>query len=115
MIEVTQRDFDKEVLEYKLPVFACFTTEWCRSCYPTCLFSDELANEYGGRVKFVKVDVREIPHVSAGHRIAAVPTIFLFKSGRPMKKLIGFQDRRSLRALLDSVTGEHTDASALKH
>jgi len=41
MKEITERDFDKEVLECELPVFACFTTEWCHSCYPTCLFADQ--------------------------------------------------------------------------
>ena len=106
MIEINERDFDKEVLGCKLPVFTCFTTKWCHSCYPTCLFGDELANEYEGRVKFVKVDVEEIPHVSAGYRIIAVPTTLIFKDSQPVKTLLGIQDRRSLRALLHSVTNE---------
>ena len=106
MIEINERDFDKEVLGCKLPVFTCFTTKWCHSCYPTCLFGNELANEYEGRVKFVKVDVGEIPHVSAGYRIIAVPTILIFKDSQPVKTLLGFQDRKSLIALLDSVTNE---------
>jgi len=106
MKEITDRDFDKEVLKCRIPVFTCFTTRWCRSCYPTCLFGDELANEYEGRVKFVKVDVETIPHVSAGYRIIAVPTILIFKDAQPVKTLLGIQDRRSLRALLNSVTNE---------
>jgi thioredoxin 1 len=106
MIEIDERDFDKEVLGCKLPVFTCFTTKWCHSCYPTCLFGDELANEYEGRVKFVKIDVEKIPHVSAGYRIIAVPTILIFKDAQPVKTLLGIQDRSSLRALLNSVTNE---------
>ena len=106
MKEIASRDFDKEVLECQIPVFACFTTQWCHNCYPTCLFGDELANEYEGEVKFVKVDVEKIPHVSAGYRITAVPTIMIFKDSQPVKTLLGFQDRRSLRALLNSVTSE---------
>lgn len=104
MIEINERDFKKEVLKCKLPVFTCFTTKWCHSCYPTCLFGDELVNEYEGRVKFVKVDVKGIPHISAGYRIIAVPTILIFKDSQPVKTLLGLQDRRSLRALLNSVT-----------
>jgi len=104
--EITDQHFDKEVLECELPVFACFTTRWCASCYPTCLFGDELTNEYEGRVKFVKVDVETIPHVSAGYRIIAVPTILIFKDAQPVKTLLGIQDRRSLRALLNSVANE---------
>jgi thioredoxin 1 len=106
MIEINERDFDKEVLECQIPVFTCFTTKWCHSCYPTCLFGDELANEYQGRVKFVKVDVETIPHVSAGYRIIAVPTILIFKDAQPVKTLLGIQDRKSLRSLLNSVTNE---------
>jgi thioredoxin 1 len=104
MIEINERDFEREVLECQIPVFACFTAQWCASCYPTCLLADELFNKYEGRVKFVKVDVEKIPHVSAWYHITAVPTILIFKDSQPAKKLLGFQQRRSLRALLDSVT-----------
>ena len=107
MTEITERNFDKEVLECQLPVFACFITRWCRSCYATCLFADQLVEKYDGRVKFVKVDVGEIPHVIAGYRISAVPTILIFKDSQPVKKLLGFQNRSSLRRLLSSVTDEN--------
>jgi thioredoxin 1 len=107
MIEVTERDFDKEVLECELPVFACFTTKWCHTCYPTCLFADELVKEYEGSVKFVRVDTEGSPDTSARYRITVVPTILLFKNSQPMKKLLGFQERRSLRRLLgEAVTKE---------
>ena len=46
MIEIIDRDFDSEVLECDLPVFTCLTTKWCHSCYPTCLFTEELARDY---------------------------------------------------------------------
>ena len=99
---ITELDFDKEVLQSKLPVFACFVTKWCHSCYPTCLFADEIEKAYHGRVKFVRVDVGEVPHISAGNRIIAVPTI-LFKDSQPVKKLLGLQDPHSLRRLLENV------------
>jgi thioredoxin 1 len=107
MIEVAQRDFDKEVLECGLPVFACFTARWCHTCYPTCLFADELAEEYEGSVKFVKVDIEESPDTSARYRIKVLPTILLFKDSQPVEKLLGFQDRNSLKRLLgDAVIKE---------
>ena len=106
MTDIIERDFDKEVMENELPVLVCFTAQWCQSCWVTCLFTDQLAEEYEGRVKFVKVDVEGIPHISAGYRIIAVPTILIFKDSQPVKTLLGFQDKRSLRALLNSVTNE---------
>jgi thioredoxin 1 len=103
MIEVTEQDFDKEVLECELPVFTCFTARWCHTCYPTCLFADELVKEYEGSVKFVRVDAEGSPDTSARYRIKVVPTILLFKDSQPVKKLLGFQDRNSLKRLIADV------------
>jgi len=104
MKEITDKDFESEVLKCKLPVFTCFTTEWCRSCYPTCLLADELVERYIGRAQFVRVDIDKSPEVSAKYRIIVLPTILVFHNSRPVKKLVGFQDRKSLKRLLDSVT-----------
>ncbi len=104
MKEITDRDFDREVLKCDLPVFTCFTTRWCHSCYPTCLCVDQLVEKYAERVKFVRVDKEKNPEVSNRYDVAAVPTILIFRDSQPVKKRLGFQDRRSLRPLLDSAT-----------
>jgi thioredoxin 1 len=107
MIDITDRNFDKEVLECELPVFACFTARWCHTCYPTCLFADELVKEYEGSVKFVRVDTEGSPKASARYRIKVVPTILLFKDSLPVEKLLGFQERGSLKRLLgDAIAKE---------
>jgi thioredoxin 1 len=106
MIEITERDFDKEVLECELPVFACFTTKWCHSCYPTCLFADQLVKEYNGSVKFVRLDMEKSPEIAERYHFITVPTILIFKDSQPVKKLLGFQERARLRQVLRSVTGE---------
>jgi len=108
MIEVTERDFDKEVLECELPVFACFTTKWCHSCYPTCLFANELVEEYDGSVKFVRLDMEKSPEISERYHIITVPTILLFKGSQPVEKLLGFQERGSLKRLLGDVIAKET-------
>jgi thioredoxin 1 len=108
MIDITDRNFDKEVLECELPVFACFTARWCHTCYPTCLFAGELIKEYEGSVKFVRVDMEGSPEASARYRIRVVPTILLFKNSKPVKKLLGFQDRNSLKRLLGDVTAKES-------
>jgi thioredoxin 1 len=104
MKEITEQDFEKEVLKCKLPVFVCFTAEWCRSCYPTCLFAGELAERYSSTVKFVKINVDKNPALSARYRIIPLPTILVFYHSHLVKKLVGFQDRKSLKRLLDNVT-----------
>ena len=106
MREITNQNFDKEVLKCKLPVFACFTTKWCHSCYPTCLFATELTEEYNGRVKFVRVDIEESPEIAERYHVIPVPTILLFQDSQPLKRLLGFQDRIALRALLNTAIAE---------
>jgi len=106
MREITGQDFEREVLKCKFPVFTCFTAEWCRSCYPTCLLAGELAERYGDRVNFVRVDAEKSPEVSARYRVIALPTILVFRNSKPLKKLVGFQDRKSLKRLLGSVISE---------
>jgi thioredoxin 1 len=107
MIEVTEQDFDREVLECELPVFTCFTTQWCRSCYPTCLFANGLVKEYDGSVKFVRLDMEKNPKISERYHIITVPTILLFKDSLPVEKLLGFQERGSLKRLLgDAIAKE---------
>lgn len=58
---VSKQNFDEEVLNSDLPVFACFTTSWCRACFPTCLVADELVNRYEGRIKFVRINKEKAP------------------------------------------------------
>ena len=93
-------------------MFTCFTTRWCHSCYPTCLFADELLNEYDDRVKYVRVDIEGSPEVARRYNVVAVPTILIFKDSQPVKKLLGFQERSSLRALLNSATAENETTEA---
>lgn len=106
MIEITERDFDKEVLECELPVFACFTARWCRTCYPTCLVAAELTEEYNSRVKFVRVDIEESAETAERYHITAVPTILIFQDSQAAKRLLSFQDRSYLKSILDSLAAE---------
>jgi thioredoxin 1 len=104
MIEISEQNFDKEVLECELPVFACFTTQWCHNCYPTCLFADQLVKEYDGSVKFVKLDTEKNPEITEIYNVIAVPTILILKNAQEVNRLLGFQDRSILKPLLDNVT-----------
>lgn len=101
--EINDQNFDKEVLKCELSVLVCFTTRWCHTCYPTCLFATELIKEYNGRIKFVRLDIEESPEIAKRYHVIPVPAILLFQDSQPVKKLIGSQDRRSLRALLNSL------------
>ena len=104
--EITGQDFDEQVLKSELPVFACFVAQWCHSCFPTCLLADELAEKYQGKVKFVKINAEKSPEISDRYHIVALPAIILFQDSQPVKKLLGYQERTSLRDLLDALLAE---------
>jgi thioredoxin 1 len=104
MIEISDRNFDEEVAECELPVFACFTATWCGSCFPTCLVADDLVKEYKGSVKFVRLDTEKNPKMAQRYRVIAVPTILVFQNSQEVNRLLGFQDRSTLKSLLDNVT-----------
>ena len=103
LIEVTEQNFDEEVLNSDLPVFACFTTSWCQACFPTCRVADELVNQYEGRIKFVRIDREKVPKISDEYHITVVPSIILFQDSQITKKLLGYQDKVALRDLLDAL------------
>ena len=103
LTEVTEQNFDEEVLNSDLPVFACFTTSWCSSCFPTCFVADELANRYEGRIKFVRIDKEKVPEISDEYHITVVPSIILFQDSQMIKKLLGYQEKVALRDLLDAL------------
>ena len=113
MNEIACQDFDKEVLDCEMPVFACFTAQWCHTCYPTCLSVDQLVETYDSRVKFVRVDIEESSEIAERYHIIPVPTILLFQDSQPVKKLVGFQDLGSLKAMLNSVISENDTREAL--
>ena len=103
MIDVTDQNFAKEVLQSERPVFACFTGRQCLHCIPVCLIADDLMDRYGERVKFVRIDVQASREMSKAYDVTAVPSIILFHNARMIKKLIGYQEKSALMEMLDAL------------
>ena len=104
LTEVTEQNFDEEVLNSNLPVFACFTTSQCSSCFPTCFVAVGLVNRYDGQIKFVRIDREKAPEMADEYDITVVPSILLFQDSQLIKELLGYQEERSLRDLLDALS-----------
>ena len=105
-IEITGQDFDEEVLKSDLSVFACFTTSQCGSCFALCLVVEDLAKEYEGRMRFITIDVEKEPELAAMYHILPLPAVVVFKDSEPVKRLLGFQYKGTLRELLDKLIGK---------
>ena len=104
--EINSRNFDEQVLRSELPVLACFVAPWCHSCFSTCLLANNLAEQYAGKMKFVKVDVEKSPEIQARYHIIALPSIIFFHQAQPLERRLGYQEKTSLRHLLDTLLTE---------
>lgn len=101
IIEVTDEDFQVEVLDAVVPVFVDFWAVWCAPCRQMAPIFEELAEEYAGKIKFVKVNVDHVSEVVGRYGIMSIPTLMLFHQGNPMETLVGVQSKDKLIELLD--------------
>jgi len=101
-IEVTDENFQTEVLDATGPVLVEFWAVWCGPCRQMNPILDDLSEAYDGKVKFVKVNVDDVTESVGTYGIMSVPTIMLFKDGNPMETLIGVQPKPRLQEILDS-------------
>ena len=101
--EVNDKSFDEEVLKAKIPVLVDFWAPWCGPCRMVAPLVDELAEEYAESVGFVKVNVDENPKIASRFGIMGIPTLILFKDGKPFSNIVGFKPKAELKRSLDTV------------
>lgn len=112
MKEITQTQFETEVLNGSGPVLVDFYAPWCGPCRMVAPLLESLAGEYAGRVRMVKVNVDNSPDLAMRYQITGVPTLLLFQNGRVVESLVGVPSARALKARLDAVAGPAQPAAA---
>ena len=95
---VTESDFQAEVLGAELPVLVDFTATWCQPCKMIAPIVEQLAQEWNGKVKVVKLDADQNPDVMMQYGVMGIPTLILFKSGEVKERMVGFQPKEKLAA-----------------
>ncbi len=85
----TDETFEQEVLKSNLPVLVDFWAPWCGPCLMIAPALEEIAASHQGKLKVVKVNVDENPRLSATYQIMSIPTLILFKNGKPVDSVIG--------------------------
>jgi thioredoxin 1 len=103
VLELTDADFQKEVLESDVPVLVDFWAEWCMPCKMLAPTIEELAGEFEGRVKFAKMDTDNNREAAMKFDIRAIPTLIVFKDGQVAKKFVGLQQKAELKSALEEL------------
>jgi thioredoxin 1 len=97
--------WDKEVLKSPNVVMVDFWASWCSPCKIVAPTVAELAKEYEGKVKFVKVNTDENQDLATRYKIRGIPTLMFFKNGEMVDQIIGAVPKTQLRAKLDTLLG----------
>ena len=101
-IELTDQNWEAEVLNSDKPVLVDFWAEWCMPCRMLSPTIEKLAKDYAGKVKVGKVDTDANRDVSMKYGISAIPTVILFKGGKIATKFVGLRQEKDFKEVLDA-------------
>ncbi|MBV9918367.1 MAG: thioredoxin [Solirubrobacterales bacterium] len=99
--EVTDNNFQAEVLESEVPVLVDFWAPWCGPCRMVAPVVEEIAQERGDALKVVKLNTDENQQTAMTYNVMSIPTLILFRHGQPAKTVIGAYPKKRLEAELE--------------
>lgn len=102
IIELTDGNFDAEVLKSDVPVLVDFTATWCGPCKVLAPIVEKLADEFAGKFKVAKLDIDGAPGVTQRYGVRGVPTVIVFKGGEKRAQHVGVTNRETLVKMLES-------------
>ena len=100
MKEITDAQFDEEVLKSELPVMVDFWAPWCGPCKMLGPVVEEIAGGFEGQVKVVKVNIDENSVVASRYKIMSIPTLYFFKAGQIIDQIVGVVPRAEIEKKL---------------
>jgi len=103
LLQVTDQNFETTVAAAQQPVLVDFWATWCAPCKMLKPVIDELAAEYEGRVIVAELDVDANPLISSKFTVLSIPTLILFRAGKPAERIVGYKPKALLRQRIDAV------------
>ena len=99
---VSDESFQQDVLEATGPVLVDFWAEWCGPCRMVAPILDEIAKEYEGKLTVAKVNIDENPMTPTQFSVRGIPTMILFKDGKPVDTKVGAAPRSEMKAWVEA-------------
>lgn len=102
MVHLTDQNFESEVIKSDKPVLVDFWAEWCAPCRMVAPVVEQINEDYAGDIKVGKLDVDSSPVISAQLGVMSIPTLILFRDGKAVQRMVGFQPKPSLKSKIDA-------------
>jgi thioredoxin 1 len=106
-VHASTQTFNDEVLKSPIPVFVDFWAPWCGPCLYVAPIIDQLASQYEGKVKFVKVNTDENPEIAGQYGIQGIPTLIVFNGSQEADRIVGAAPKEHYVRRIEHVLGGH--------
>lgn len=102
MINLTNENFEKEVISSKKPILVDFWASWCGPCQMIAPIVEEISNELSERIEVGKINVDEQPEIAIKYDVMSIPTLILFKDGKVVNTIIGYHSKEEILDFMNS-------------
>lgn len=99
--QITDENFENEVINSKTPVLVDFWADWCRPCLALAPVIDQISSEYANKLKVVKIDITDNPDNPSKYGVRNIPTLMIFKDGKLVSNKAGLHPKSTLEAWIN--------------
>jgi thioredoxin 1 len=106
VVQADAGNWETEVMQSPELVMVDFWAVWCGPCQMVGPIVEDLAQEYNGKLKVMKLNTDEAPEVAGRYQIMSIPTILFFKDGQPVEKIVGARPKQQFKQIIDSLLSQ---------